>query len=113
MTDVHAGLNLVKPRLWDDHRESGLAQPGITKKSLLFCPPALRKSDLDLRQGVMNIYKYFRTPSASVFSWREELSPGHVAGAFFYETRLFHWNADVVPLCCRKPAERARRDADC
>jgi putative transposase len=27
VTDVHAGLNLVKPRLSDDHRESAMAQP--------------------------------------------------------------------------------------
>ena len=29
MTDVYAGLNLVKPRPSDDHRESGMAQPAI------------------------------------------------------------------------------------
>ena len=28
---------------------------------------------------------------------------------FFCETRLFHWNADVVPLCCRKAATNGRR----
>ena len=33
----------------------------------------------------------------------EELSPGHVCRGFF------HWNADVVPLCCRKPATKGRR----
>jgi hypothetical protein len=35
-----------------------------------------------------------------------DLSPGFTAGAFFCRARLFHWIADAVPLCRRKPATK-------
>jgi len=45
---------------------------------------------------------------ASAFHGRKNSAPDTLPG-LFCETRLFHWNADVAPLCRRKVATNGRR----
>ena len=76
------------------------APTAISPASAFRCSGA----DLVTRRGRRSLRGYPPLVNVGV-SWREELSPGHVAGAFFCRG-LFYWNADVLPLCCRKPATK-------